>query len=172
MIGTILVLVVACASHAAPPSPTEPNVPGPMTPFVEPDLVDGPDIADTPRLLAWLDAHRASGAKKLLRVPVVVEFDDAYRLGVQRAWIGNAQTKPEGAVMLDLDDTAMSVAVIDTLRSLCPPGPTCAIVVDGLWGAVVPMPPLPGDDPSRKAFGVRRVVGAQENAVTRVRIER
>ena len=141
----------------------------PMAPFPEVAFTDGPTL-DDPRLRDQL----AASARRLLRLPVVVEFDDAYRLAVTRAWLGTDLADPAAtALQLKLDDTSMGVALLDSLRHACPPGPRCAVLVDATWGPVLSgMPALPGLGPTRDTVAVRRFVGLQPAGTpARVRIE-
>ena len=150
-----------------------------MTPAPTRTYVDGSPLADAGALLAWLEG---SGGKAL-RLPVAMTFDDEYRLAIQTAHVGG--------VPLKLDDTAMSVALLDQVRGLCPPGqPGCTIWLEGTWGSVlqgVSMPSLPGPDlegpdipgpsipgaagPTRHPFAVRKVGGLVEGAPTAAQIE-
>lgn len=135
------------------------------SPFLQ--FVDGPAYAD-PDVLAWLERSQ----RAMLRVPVVVEFTDEYRLGVGRAWIGttDADAGPD-AIFLKLDDSQMGVALLEPLRQSCPPGRRCAVWVEGMWGAALSgLPALSDSGPKRHPLTVRRFGGVQVSAGTHVGI--
>ena len=132
----------------------------PMTPHPRRHYVDGASLADTKTLLRWLQTSDG----RALRLPVAVTFDDEYRLAIQSAQVGG--------ISLKLDDTAMSVALLDQVRALCPAGePGCTVWLEGTWGSVLPgamMPGMGGPDlsgpgapaasgPIRHPFTVRKV---------------
>lgn len=161
----VLPFLAAAACAAPPPSP-EPSMPTSLTSFPDVAFVAGPAL-DAPDLRTQL----AAAGSKLLRLPVIVEFDDEHRLGVVRAWLGTSVGDPApGAVQLKLDDTAMGVAILDSLRAACPPGARCAVEIDATWGpALKGLPTLPGAGPVRDTVAVRRFVGLQgPGAVVRI----
>lgn len=137
-----------------------------LTPEPALSFVDGPAIADSDALLAWLSANKG----RTLQLPVVVAFDDEHRLAVKRASLG--------ALQLRLDDTSMGVGILDRLRAACPPGPLeCAVWLEGRWGPVMeiggqPALSIPGFDsgPRRHDFAVRRLVGLADATATRARV--
>jgi hypothetical protein len=105
---------------------------GTMTPAPTRSYVDGAAINDSATLLTWLQQTKGTP----LRLPVRVEFDDQYRLAVARAEVGSLPLK--------LDDTAMSVPVLDQLRTLCPVNePGCVVWLEGTWGAVLEVGGMP-----------------------------
>ena len=110
----------------------------PMTPSPVLTFVEGPALTDA-ALPEWLAEQQAR--RTTLRLPVVVDFGGPYRLGIQQAWLGS-DTSDAGAagMLLRLDDTAMSVSLMDHLRTACPEGARCAVWVEARWGAAVPMP--------------------------------
>lgn len=134
----MLSLLLACATQEA-------AVAGPMTPPSALTFEDGPLVADTAALRAWLVA---GGARTVL-VPVQVRVD---ALGVGDARIG--------ALPVRLDDTALGVALHDRVRQACPDA-TCAILVEGRWGAVLG---AEGD-----TLAVTRFVGLADPAEVRAR---
>lgn len=161
------VLLVACAGRdPAPPPPAA--APGPValpkTPAPPATFEDGPALGDAPALRAWLDANPG----RLLKVPVGVAFR-ADGLGVERAWIGPTGEEPPDAIRVRLDDASLGVALLDHLRRACPPGPTCAVWLEGFWGAVDL--PAQADDPTPRNLAVRRFAGLQEPGATRVYVE-
>lgn len=131
-----------------------------MTPTPELTFSDGPVWSD-PTILTWLEGSK----RAMLRLPVVVEFSDEYRLGVGRAWLGDHDgNAPEAAVLLKLDDSQMGVALLDHLRKHCPAGARCAVLIEGMWGSAFSgLTTLPGADsgPKRHAVTVRRFAGLQ-----------
>lgn len=177
-------VAILCASlgcgpaRGLPPAPLstpEPPVASMMTPTPVALFVDGPSINDAPALTQWMDAQLS--ARRLVRIPVVVEFDDAYRLAVVRAWIGNAGgAPPASAALLKLDDTGMSIALLDQLRTTCPAGAnTCPVLLEGRWGTRIDesgMPPLDGvpAGPPQRDFTVLRLVGPADASALRVKV--
>ncbi|MDP2304938.1 MAG: hypothetical protein Q8P18_02810 [Pseudomonadota bacterium] len=166
--GALLLLLLGCAARPAPasrpPPSLEPTVATPLTPPPARTFDDGPAVADPAAVLTWLDAGRG----RRVQLPVVVQFDDQHRLAVTGASIG------AGGVPLKLDDTAMGIALIDQLRTLCPPGPACTVWLEGTWGPLMEGMPDFGTDagPARHDFAVRRVVGLADATATQVRGER
>lgn len=161
------VLLVACAGRApahAPPAPAPGPVALPKTPAPPATFEDGPTLGDAPALRAWLDANPG----RLLKVPVGVAFR-ADGLGVERAWIGPTGEEPPDAIRLRLDDAALGVALMDRLRRACPQRPTCAVWLEGFWGAVDTAPQA--EDPTPRPFAVRRFAGLQEPGAARVFVE-
>ncbi|MBT3983803.1 MAG: hypothetical protein HOE90_20780 [Bacteriovoracaceae bacterium] len=110
-------------------------------------------ISDSAKLKSWLDHNKG----RYLRLPVVVEFQDEYRLGLKKAFIGGDISQlSDDSLLLDLDDTQMGTSIIDTLKDLCPVGKnSCAVWIDGMWGRTVELPSelaVPGD--TRHPFAV------------------
>jgi hypothetical protein len=145
----------------------------PMTPSPALQFVDGHPLASA-GLLPWLRDQQARGTT--LRLPVVVDFGGPFRLGVQRAWLGSDVADPGAdALLLELDDTPMSVGLMDHLRTACPEGDRCAVWVEGRWGALVPMPPEMAafaDDPPRLPVSVTRFGGVASSPATHVQVAR
>ncbi|MSQ03712.1 MAG: hypothetical protein EXR71_17800 [Myxococcales bacterium] len=164
-------VLLMVALWSASPFASEPSLLTPMTPTPVLTFSDGPVWSD-PGVVAWLEGSQ----RAMLRVPVVVQFGDEFRLGIGGAWLGDSDgNAPEGAVLLTLDDSQMGVALLDHLRKHCPPGPRCAVLIEGMWGpALSGMPPLPGADagPKRHPVTVRRFVGLQSAPAGRVGIAR
>ena len=109
-------------------------------------------------LLAALDALKGKRPRPHLTVPIYVTFGDAYRLDYGPIVIGAGpeDVRPD-AIHLDLDDTAMSVPVLEKLAKACPVGaPGCAFWFEGHWGTLIEVD-LPADldppgAPKRHAF--------------------
>lgn len=112
-----------------------------IQPSDEPTLEPGPALRPASALLAWLEASAGNddGGRRLFRLPVVVRFEDRYRLGLGAAHIAaSASDLTPDAIALELDDTAMGIALLDQLRSRCPAGvDACAVWLDGYWGPLV-----------------------------------
>ena len=142
-----------------------------MKPAAEIAFQAGPAILPAAAMLAWLEREGAASTRPRLKVPVVVRFGDVHRLEIGDAWIGvdTGGPAPENAVHLELDDTGLGIALIDTARKLCPAGqPGCGLELIGVWGRVVelpiPLPAVPG--PKRWPFGILRVLGAMPAGTT------
>ncbi|MEC7947590.1 MAG: hypothetical protein VX265_08470 [Myxococcota bacterium] len=146
----------------------------PMTPHPRRHYVDGASLADTEALLRWLQTSDG----RALRLPVAVTFDDDYRLAIQSARVGG--------IPLKLDDTAMSVALLEQVRAICADGePGCTVWLEGTWGSVLQgatMPGMGGPDlsgpgappasgPIRHPFAVRKVGERIEHAPVFAQIE-
>lgn len=143
----------------------------PLTPSPVLSFVNGPALTDG-GLSAWLGEQQSRGST--LRLPVVVDFGGPYRLGVARAWLGSDTANP-GATLLDLDDAAMSVSLLDHLRRSCPEGERCAIWVEARWGAPVPMPTAMAafaEGPATSAVTVLRFAGLAAEPATHVQVSR
>lgn len=112
-----------------------------IQPSDEPTLEPGPALRPASALLAWLEASAGNddGGRRLFRLPVVVRFEDRYRLGLGAAHIAaSVNDLAPDAIALELDDTAMGIALLDQLRSRCPAGvDACAVWLDGYWGPLV-----------------------------------
>ncbi len=131
------------------------------------ELVEGPAIEPPDQLLAWLETTPGAAGERRRRIqlPVVVRFEDEYRLAVGEAFVGaRVEAKRPDALRLALEDTGMSVALLTQLGGLCPkPAEACALWLEGYWGRLVDMPSipdLPGVGPDgRKPFSVLKVHG-------------
>lgn len=138
----------------------------PMRPAQPASMVEGPLIQPSKPLLDWLEknSRTATGKRLRFRLPVVVRFEDQYRLALSGAFIGT--TEADGgaqAILLGLDDTGMGTALIDQLRDRCPKSTnSCAVWLEGYWGQLVeaPMPESPSTAGIKKhPFAVLRVHG-------------
>lgn len=122
----------------------------------------GPAITPPRNLLEWLNGLERNGPRPLVRLPVVIEFASAHRLSIARAWIGGPGSEPApGSIRLRLDDSGMGIPLAEAARRECPgDAPSCAIWLEGHWGALVSSAPPSGkrgDD--IPAFAVLAVQG-------------
>lgn len=156
------------ASPAPQSNEAQKTMTTPMKPAQSARFVAGPAIRPSGPLLDWLNdkVAAAPGPRKRVRLPVVVRFEDQYRLAIGEAFIGAAPgAAGDDAIFLSLDDTGMSVALLDILRDRCPKSAdACAVWLEGHWGPLVdvPMPDLdlpgePEDDRKRWPFAVLQV---------------
>ena len=162
--GVVLLAVVALA--AACSRRTGKTVATPKQPANAAQLVPGPPIQPPGPLLEWLGKVKdAPGPRKLLRLPVVVRFEDEYRLAFGDAVVGVSEAAFDDgqALHVKLDDTGMGVALLTTLKGLCP-GATCAVWLEGHWGPLVRtrLPGLGGGGDGRHPFAVLRLHGLVE----------
>jgi len=125
-----------------PGSPAEPEAKHgdampqiPKTPEPERTFVDGPPIDPPAALLAWLDKTASAEPRPRIRLPVVVRFRDAHRLGLDGGHIGVSPAIPPGAIQVSLDDTSMGIALLDRVRDACPDEKQtqCAVWLEGTW---------------------------------------
>jgi len=138
----------------------------PKQPTDTPDLVPGPPLSPAGPLLEWLEGVKAAaGPRKLLRLPVVVRFEDDYRLALSEAVVGVSEAAFDDAeaLRLKLDDTGMGVSLLEAVKRLCT-GLSCAVWLEGHWGTLLTGPLArralagAGTDP-RHPFAVLRVQG-------------
>lgn len=172
----LLAALWACGGHAAPKGEPMSNE---LKPAGRGSFEPGPSITPGGQLLEWLQANGGTpgGKRPRLELPVVLKFGDEHRLEIGDAWIGtNPQADPpKDAVHLEIDDTSLGVALLDTIRTKCPKDQqSCAFVLEGVWGRLVelpiPLPPVPG--PKRWPFAVLRVGGPASASTTYVGIAR
>jgi hypothetical protein len=101
-------------------------------------FIPGPAIHPSTQLLDWLnqESNKASDSKKRLRLPVVIHFEDSYRLAIGDAFIGtSAVDRNSNAIFLSLDDISMGVSLLTRVRDICPASTTsCAVWLEGYWG--------------------------------------
>jgi hypothetical protein len=164
LVGALALAGCASAPVAAPaPLAPETAVARPLT--ADPPLAveDGPAVADPAALLAWLEA----GGARRVQLPVVLTFAPS-RLGVAAAAVGAAP----GALPVRLDDAALGVALLDHARRLCPEGPTCAVWLEGRWGARDLAAELGAPPGPAHGFTVLRVLGPADAAATHARGEK
>ena len=105
------------------------------TPEPERTFVDGPPIEPPAALLAWLDKTGAAEPRKRIRLPVVVRFKDAHRIGLDGGTIGVSPAVAPGSIQVALDDTAMGISLLDRVREACPDDKQteCVVWLEGTW---------------------------------------
>ena len=150
----------------------EAPVTSPMQPTTETEMTAGAALTPSDALVTWLEANAKRGdGYALMRLPVVVRIRPD-KLGTAGAHIGTvAGEAHDGAVELNLTDTALSVGLWDRVRQSCDIDQgACALWLEGYWRELLPMPGLPGLDQGPKAhpFDVRGVSGPVDPATTTV----
>ena len=134
----------------------------------------GPALEPTDKLLAWLQSFGGE-PRKLLRLPVVVNFANPGRFAFGMCWVGTQPATPgvgpsADAVLLKLDGTGLSVSLVDQVKQKCPDKAlSCVLWLDGLWGPRVeggPSVPQPAGAPARWPFAVVAVGDAVDAATT------
>ena len=106
------------------------------TPEPERTFVDGPPIDPPAKLLEWLESTGSAEPRPRIRLPVVVRFRDAHRLGLDGGHIGVSPAIMPGSIQVRLDDTAMGISLLDRVRGACPDDKQteCAVWLEGTWG--------------------------------------
>ena len=149
LISLIVVLTWGCQGSASVNSSyitselnnQETPMTNPMRPTNSVSFIPGPAIKPSNQLLNWLnnETETTSGEKKRLRLPVVIHFQDSYRLGIGDSFIGTSdQNRDDNAIFLSLSDSAMGVSLLSTLRDICPKeGNSCAVWLEGYWGSLI-----------------------------------
>lgn len=137
-------------------------------------MIEGASLNPTPSLLTWLEESAKRGDDyALMRLPVVLRVRPD-KLGLSGAHIGAQPGEaPEGAIELDLNDTALSVGLWEQLqRSEALDPSATAIWLEGYWRELLPMPSFGGLDPGPKTypFDVRGIGGPVDPATERVLI--
>lgn len=123
----------------------------------------GPALSPSEPLLAWLQSSVQGDERKLLRLPVVVNFANPGRFSFGACWVGTqaATSAPPDAVLLKLDGTGLSVSLVDQVKQKCgDKAMTCVVWLDGLWGPRIeggPQTPQPPGTPARHPFAVVEV---------------
>jgi hypothetical protein len=180
----LVALVSCCPSKPAVPvppvaadaGPDAPPTPEPVSDAMTSSFQPGPALSPPEPLLAWLQSSAAGGNRKLLRVPVVINFANPGRFSFGQCWIGTAAATPgvgppADAVLLKLDGTGLSVSLVEQVKQKCGEQKqlSCVLWLDGLWGprveggpAVAPTP----DAPPRWPFAVVEVGDAVDAAST------
>lgn len=104
-------------------------------------FIPGLPIKPSSQLLNWLnnEASTTSETRKRLRLPVVIHFEDSYRLALGDSFIGTSdKDRDNDAIFLTLDDTGMGVSLLSTLNDICPKTTnSCAVWLEGYWGSLV-----------------------------------
>lgn len=122
----------------------------------------GPALSSSEPLLAWLHASAAGGQRKLLRLPVVINFANPGRFSFGACWIGTqpaapGASPPADAVLIKPDSTGLSVSLVDQVKQKCgDKAMSCALWLDGEWGPRVeggPVAPAAAG-PTRWPFAV------------------
>ena len=144
----------------------------PMHPTAETEMIAGAPLSPTDALVTWLEANAKRGdGYALMRLPVVIRIRPD-KLGTAGAHIGTVPGEaPEGAVNLELSDTALSVGLWERIRQSCDlDAGACTLWLEGYWRELLPMPGLPGLDVGPKAhpFDVRDVGGPVDPSTTTV----
>lgn len=163
---------VSDAREPAPAPVDAPPTPVSLEDAMTNSFVPGPALSPSEPLLAWLEASAQGGERKLLRVPVVINFANPGRFSFGVCWIGTEPAKPgesppADAVLLKLDGTGLSVSLVEQVKQKCgDKALSCALWLDGLWGPRVEggpvAPPQPG--PPRHPFAVVEVGDAVDAA--------
>ncbi|HIA00481.1 MAG TPA: hypothetical protein EYN66_00960 [Myxococcales bacterium] len=135
----------------------------------------GPSLEPSNELLKWLNDNprKSTNTRRMLRLPIVVEFEDDYRLNYERVYIGGTPSQSGNVVLLDLDDTALGMGLLTQLQRLCPKGQkACALWLEGYWGALVEYDD--DDDDDGMSFSVLKVgnmIDAVSQQVTTIFVE-
>ncbi len=127
---------------------------------------EGPAVDDPRAVTAFLTerARDSAGGRRMFRLPVMLRFDGPGKLMIEAAAVGVDDAALGAAgLQVDLDDSAMSVGLLDRCRALCArDAASCAVWIDAHWGRNLPLPPLPpipGEPPRpAQALAVRAVV--------------
>lgn len=92
-------------------------------------------------LLDWLNTTKNNDlssdvSRKLLRLPVVIQFKDKYRFGISQAVIGKSDADiNKDSIFLKLNDHQMGASLLMQLIRICPKtGNSCVVWLDGYWG--------------------------------------
>lgn len=128
------------------------------------NFVSGSPIEPAENLLRWLNEESltADGQRRLLRLPVVVYFEDSYRLALGESFIGTSASKRDNSLFLSLDDTSMGISLLSTLQDLCPESDSyCAVWLEGYWGSLINLdsldfPGLPDSVQSQKEGSLKK----------------
>lgn len=133
----------------------------------------GPPIQPTQSLLQWLN-QEASPSRRRVQLPVVIRFEDAYRLAIRSAAVGVSEGESSpGAISLRLDDSTMGMSLLSTLNYRLPKTvDSCVVWLEGLWG-----PAIQTSEPETSApwpftvTGVREFVDANAKSGEEVRAQ-
>ncbi|BAZ32202.1 hypothetical protein NIES4074_47040 [Cylindrospermum sp. NIES-4074] len=120
---------------------TQKPITNPKKPTNPVNFTPGLTIQPSSVLLDWLNnqVKTSSGSRKQLRLPVVIHFQDSYRLAIGDAFVGTSDTDlNKDAIFLSLDDSAMGISLLSRLRNICPQtANTCAVWLEGYWGSLL-----------------------------------
>lgn len=104
-------------------------------------FVEGPSINPVELLLDWIEHQQGLNVspRKLIRVPVVIIFENERRIAIKDVFIGISDgIVRENNIMLSVDDARMGISLLSRLRHICPQaGTTCAVWLEGYWGATL-----------------------------------
>ena len=107
----------------------------------------GPAIHPYDQLLLWLNHNSVNenkASRRLLKLPVYIQFADAYHLGVGSAHIGTTlDDLSNGAPLLSLDDSALGQSLLSILQYRCPPDTHHWVLwLEGYWGRLLQISPF------------------------------
>jgi hypothetical protein len=101
----------------------------PLTPYPAHVYVDGPAVADTPSLVAWLATH--DGDTRQLKLPVSMDNfhgrEDNLGIGVMSFEVGG--------IPIHVSDGALGVSLADHVRTKCKGRASCRLWLEGYWSA-------------------------------------
>lgn len=164
----------AARAESSPKTPTTEEAPvtPPMQTTTATEMTTGAPLTPVNELLTWLESHAKRGdVHRLMRLPVVVRIRPD-KLGTAGAHIGTTPgDAPQGAIELNLTDTALSVGLWERIREGCDlDDGSCVLWLEGYWRELLPMPGLPGLDvgPKPYPFDVRGVGDGVDASATHV----
>lgn len=103
------------------------------------DFTSGMTIQLSSQLLDWLnnEANLDSEKRKRIKLPVVVHFDDSYRLALGDSFIGTSnQDRHHETIFLSPNDAGMGISLLSRLNNLCPKTVNhCVVWLEGYWGS-------------------------------------
>jgi hypothetical protein len=92
-------------------------------------------------LLDWLNStiQPTSYSRKKLRLPVVIYFQDSYRIAISNTFIGTSdKDRKKDTIFLSLDDSSMGISLLSQLRNICPKTTnSCSLEIEGYWGSLI-----------------------------------
>lgn len=137
--ASTVALAVACSAPEAPRNdPTDMTTPHEKRPAPDLPFVHGPSITDPAALLAWVDAQRDGERPAVVQLPVARPEPGK---PVHLATASQATADRARPVALQLDDTALGIALADRWASLPPRTPPAAWL-EGTWDATTSPPTL------------------------------
>lgn len=102
-------------------------------------FLKGPSI-DSPQLIEWLNNNFSDITKrKILRIPVLVIFEDKYRISIKDVFIVSSyQNIDKNKIRLKIDDSGMGISFIDRIKTICPENKlSCHVWIEGYWGPLL-----------------------------------